>query len=116
VIELEDGEEEMEREGGVGRDLLVEDEVDLLLACADDLSPVKEAVGDDVVNLAGFGAEDAGEMDGLIAREAGGGGGPGVSDEAATGHAFEFRAESKYVFLPLREKQKDKIQEVHSAQ
>jgi hypothetical protein len=48
-------------------------------------------------------------MDGLIAGEAGGGGGPGVSDEAATGHAFKFRAESKYVFLPLREKQKDKI-------
>ena len=49
-------------------------------------------------------------MDGLIAGEAGGGGGPGVSDEAATGHAFEFRAESKVcVPWPLKEKQKDEI-------
>jgi hypothetical protein len=110
VIKLEDGEEEMEREGGVGRDLFVEGEVDLLLAYADDLGAVKEAVRDDIVDLAGFGAEDAGEMDGLIAGESGGGGGPGVSDEAATGHAFESRAKSKYVYLALERKTKDEIQ------
>ena len=52
----------------------------------DDLGAVEEAVGDDVVDLAGLGAEDAGEVEGLIAGEGGGGGGPGVGDEAAAGH------------------------------
>ena len=42
------------------------------------------------VDGAGLGSEDAGEMDGLVAGEGGSGGGPGVGDEAATGHAFEF--------------------------
>jgi hypothetical protein len=108
VIEFEDGEEEMEREGGVGGELFVEDEVDLLLAYADDLGTVKEAVGNDVVDLAWLGAQDAGEVSGLIASEAGTGGGRGVGDEAATGHAFEFRAESKYVYLAVYRKAKTK--------
>jgi len=90
VIELEDGEEEMEGKGGVGGELFVEEEVDFLLAYARDFGSVKEAVRDDVVDLAGRGSKDAGEMDGLVAGERGGGGGPGVGDETATGHAFEF--------------------------
>ncbi len=49
---------------------------------------MEEAIGDEVVDLTGLGAEDAGEMGGLIAGERGGGGGPGVGDEAATGHAL----------------------------
>ncbi len=80
----------MERKGGVGLEFFVEGEVDLIFRNADDFGAVKEAVGDDVVYLAGFGAEDAGEVDGLVAGEGSGGGGPGVGDEAATGHAFEF--------------------------
>jgi hypothetical protein len=90
VIELEDGEEEMEREGGVGGELFVEEEVDLVLCNISDFCSVEEAVGYDVVDLAGSGAEDAGEMGSLVAGEGGCGWGPGVGDEAATGHAFEF--------------------------
>jgi hypothetical protein len=70
VVELEDGEEEVERKGGVGFEFLVEDEVNFggfAAADAGDLSPVKEASGDDVVDLAGLGAEDAGEVYGLVA-------------------------------------------------
>src|SRR5271154_5729378 len=86
----------MEREGGVGGELFVEEEFDasvfFVAAGADggDLGAVEEAVGNDVVDLTGGGAEDAGEVGGLIAGERCGGGGPGVGDEAATGHAFEF--------------------------
>src|SRR6266851_2301350 len=80
----------MKRKGGVGGELFVEGEVDFLLAYADDLGAVEEAVEDDVVDLAGFGTEDASEMDGLIAGEGCGGGGPGVGDEATVGHVFEF--------------------------
>jgi hypothetical protein len=60
VVELEDGEEEVEGKGGAGFELFVEGEVDLLLAYGGDLGAVEEAVGDDVVDLAGGGAEDAG--------------------------------------------------------
>ena len=88
VIELEDGEEEMERKGGVGGELFVEGEVDLIFGDVGDLGAVEETVGDDVEDLAGGGAEDSGEMKGLVSGEGGGGGGPGVGDEAATGHAL----------------------------
>ena len=61
-----------------------------LLGGADfgDFGSVEEAVGDDVEELAGLGAQDAGEVDGLLAGEGGVGGmaglrGPGVGDEAA---------------------------------
>ncbi len=47
---------------------------------------VEEASGDYVVDLAGFGAEDAGKVDGLVAGEGGGGGGPGVGDPTSAGH------------------------------
>ena len=90
MVELEDGQEEMEGKGSVGGELFVEEEVDFLFADASDLGAVEEAVGDDVEYLAGRGAEDTSEMDGLVAGEGRGGGGPGVGDEAATGHAFEF--------------------------
>ncbi len=90
VIELEDGEEEMEGEGGVGLEFFVEGEEDFCFGDARDFGAVEEAVGDDVVDLAGCGAEDAGEVSGLVSGEGGGGGGPGVGDEAATGHGFEF--------------------------
>ena len=65
-----------------------------MLAYASDLAAMEEAVGHDVIDLAGLGAQDAGEVSGLIAGEACSGRGPGVGDEATTGHAFEFRAES----------------------
>ena len=95
VVELEDGEEKVDGEGCVGFQLFVEGEEDfgvLLIAArgADfgDFGAVEEAVGDDVEELAGLGAEDAGEVDGLLAGEGGVGGmaglrGPGVGDEAA---------------------------------
>jgi hypothetical protein len=88
VVELEDGEEEMEGKGGVGLELFVEGEEDFVVGDGEDLGAVEEAVGDDVVDLAGFGAEDAGEMQGLIAGEGGVGGvtgygGEGVGDPAA---------------------------------
>jgi hypothetical protein len=90
VIELEDGEEEMEREGSVGGELFVKGEIYLGFGDLRDFGAVEEAVGDDVVDLAGSCAEDAGEVGGLVAGEGGGGGCPSVGDEAATGHASEF--------------------------
>jgi hypothetical protein len=87
MVELEDAEEEMDGKGGVGGELLVEDKVDLLLCDADDLGAMEEAVGDDVIDLAGFGAKDASEMDGLVAGERGRVGCPTVGNEAAACHA-----------------------------
>jgi hypothetical protein len=48
----------------------------LVAAGADfgDFGAMKEAVGYDVEELAGLGAQDAGEVDGLLASEAGVGG------------------------------------------
>ena len=68
----------------------MEEEVYSLFADVSDLGAVEEVVGDDVVDLAGDRAEDASEMGGLVAGKGGGSVGPGVGDEAATGHAFEF--------------------------
>ena len=99
VVELEDGEEEMEREGRVGGELFVEHEMDEVVVNGGDFGSVEEAVGDDVVDLAGFGAEDAGEMSGLVAGEGRSGGGPGVGDEATTGHAFEFSGLGRFLGL-----------------
>ncbi len=88
VVELEDGEEEVDGERGVGFELFVEEEVDLSVGDGGDLGAVEEAVGYDVVDLAGLGAQDAGEVGGLVAGEGGvsgvaGGGGEGVGYEAA---------------------------------
>src|ERR1700730_12379620 len=90
MVELLGTRQEVEREGGVGGELFVEGEVDFLFGDAGDLGAVEEAVGDYVVDLAGFGSEDSGEVGGLGAGERGGGGGPGVGDEATGGHPFEF--------------------------
>src|ERR1700733_13769498 len=81
----------MEREGGVGFELFVEGEENFGLGDAEDLGAVEEAVGDDVVDLAGFGAEDAGEGSGLVAGEGCGGGGPTVGDPATAGHEYSLR-------------------------
>jgi len=87
VIELEDGEEKMDGECGVGFEFFVKGEDDLAIGDGDDLGTVEETVGDDVVDLSGLGAEDASEMCGLIAGERCGGGGEGIGDEAAARHA-----------------------------
>ena len=88
VIELEDGEQEVDGQGGVGFEFFVEDEGDFGVGDGGDFGAVEEAVGDDVEDLAGLGAEDAGEVGGLLAGEGGVSGvagwrGPGVGDEAA---------------------------------
>ena len=99
AIELEDGEEKVDGEGRVGFQLFVEGEEDFrLLVIAGggaefgDFGAMEEAVGYDVEELAGLCAEDAGEVDGLLAGEGGLGGmaglrRPGVGDEAASHRA-----------------------------
>ncbi len=87
VVELEDGEEEMERQGGVGLQFFVESEDDFGGGDGDDLGAVEEAVGYYVVDLAGFGAQDASQMGGLVSGEGCGGGGTGVGDPATASHA-----------------------------
>ncbi len=100
VIELEDGEQEVDGEGCVGFQLFVEGEADFGVRYRGDFGAVEEAVGDDVEELAGLGAQDASEMGRLFAGEGGVGGmaglrRPGVGDEAAashkTGSSFEVR-------------------------
>ena len=94
VIELEDGEVEVERERGVGLEFFMQDEVDAFGRYTGDLCAVKEAGGDDVKDLANFSAEDACQMRGLIACECCGGGVAGfrqveVGDPAASCHGSE---------------------------
>lgn len=88
VIELEDGEEEVEGECGFGFVFFVESEGDLVVADCGDFGAVKEAVGDDVEDLAGLGSEDACKVCGLVAGECGGGAlwVPGVGDPTAASH------------------------------
>ena len=88
VIELEDGEQQVEREGGVSLELFVQGEADAVGSDCSDLSAMEKATGDEVVDLTRLGAEDSGEMGGLLPGQ---GGGllvavPGVGDEAAAGH------------------------------
>ena len=80
VIELEDGEQQMDGEGCVGFEFFVEGEGDFGVGYGGDLGAVEEAVGDDVEDLAGLGAEDAGEMRGLLAGEGGVGGVAGLRE------------------------------------
>jgi hypothetical protein len=87
MVELEDGEEEMEGKRSVGLEFFMEEKVNGVVGDASDLGSVEEAVGYDVIGLPGSGAENACEVGSLIAGECGGGVGPGVGDEAATGHA-----------------------------
>ena len=88
VIELEDGEQEVDRKGSVGFEFLVQGEGDAVGGDGGDFGAVEEAAGDEVVDLTGLGTEDASKVGGLIAGE---GGGvlvtvPGVGYEAAAGH------------------------------
>jgi hypothetical protein len=82
----------MEGKGGVGLEFFVEGEVDARFFAVGagvdggDFGAVEEAVGYDVEDLAGLGAEDAGEVDGLVAGESGGGGSGDVGDPAAASH------------------------------
>ena len=78
VIEFEDGEQEVDGQGGVGFEFFMEDEADFGLGDGGDLGAVEEAVGDHVEDLAGLRAEDAGEVRGLLASEGGGGGVAGL--------------------------------------
>ncbi len=86
VIELEDGQQQVQRKCGVGFELFVEREQDLVFRDVGDFGAVEETSGDDIEDLAGLGAEDAGEMGGLISGERGSSCGPGVCDPAAAGH------------------------------
>jgi len=72
VVELEDGEEEMEGEGCVGFEFFVQRENYLVFADCLDFGAVKEASGDDVIDLSGSGTKNAREMDGLVSSKYGG--------------------------------------------
>jgi len=92
VIEFEDGEQQMDWQGGVGLEFFVEGEGNFGVGHGGDFGAVEEAVGDHVKDLAGLGAEDAREVVGLLARNRGMGGlagfgGPGVGDPAAAHRA-----------------------------
>ncbi len=63
----------------VAFEFFVQDEVDAASGGdGGDLGAVEEACGDDVEDLAGLGAEHAGEVGGLVAGQGGVGGVPGV--------------------------------------
>ena len=88
VVELEDSEQQMDGQRGVGLEFLVQGEADFRVGDGGDLRAVEEAVGDDVVDLARPGAEHARKMGGLLSRERGAAGmaglrRPGVGNEAA---------------------------------
>ncbi len=94
VIELEDGEQEVQGEVGFGFELFVEGEDDADGRDGGDLGAMEEAAGNEIVNLAGLGAEDAGEVCSLVAGE---GGGvviaiPDVGDETAASHEVSLLA------------------------
>ncbi len=71
MIELEDGEEQVQGKGCVGLELFVEGEANLCIGDGYDFGSVEKAVGDDVVDLARFRAEDAGQVGSLVTRESG---------------------------------------------
>jgi hypothetical protein len=73
VVELKDGQQQMKGKRGVGFEFFVEGEENFVVGDAGDFGAVQEASGDDVEDLAGLGAEDAGKVRGLIADERGGG-------------------------------------------
>ena len=86
AIEFEDGEQESDGERGIGFDFGDEVEADRVAGDAGDDAMPDVAAGDDIEFHAGFGAEDADEVGGLIAGERGGRFIPGVGDPAAAGH------------------------------
>jgi hypothetical protein len=73
VVELEDSEEQMQRESGIRLQFFVEGKDDLVFGDTGNLSAVKKASGNDVEDLAGLSAENAGEVSSLIAGQGGGG-------------------------------------------
>ena len=86
VVELEDGEQEMQGKCDVRLELFVEGEDHFVLGDGDDFGAVEEASRDDVEDLARSGTEDAREMSRLIAGEGSGFRGPGVGDPTTAGH------------------------------
>ncbi len=62
AIELEDGEQKMEGEGGVSQHLFMQQKNNFGIGHGDDFGPVKVSAGDDVEDLAGLGAEDTREV------------------------------------------------------
>ena len=91
VVELENGEVEVERQGVVGFELLVQNEINAILRGGGDLGPVEKASGDHVEDLAGLRSQHPGKVQGLLAEQGGVGrvpvfGSVGVGYPAATGH------------------------------
>lgn len=97
VIELEDGKQQVDGERGLRFEFFVQGEPDfgvLIAACGanfGDFGAMEEAVGDQIEDLAGLGAEDTGQVVGLLANEGGVGGvaglrGPRVCDPASSSH------------------------------
>ncbi len=89
VIELENGQVKVERKCSVGFQFFMQDEVDTFWRDAGDLGPMQEAGCDHIEDLAWFGAENACEVQRLVARERGVSGvprgrGEGVGNPAAT--------------------------------
>ncbi len=81
----------MDGKGGVGFKFFVKDEGHFGIGDGRDLGAVEEAVRYDVKDLAGLGAQDAGEVGRLLAGEGGMGGvaglgRPSVGDPAAACH------------------------------
>ena len=82
----------MEGQGRVRLEFLVEFEVDAVVRHCGDFGAVQEASRHDVEDLAGFGAQDAGEVQRLLTGEGGvrgvpGRGRDGVGDPAAAHRA-----------------------------
>ena len=71
AIEFEDGEQQVDGQGGVGLQLFMEREEDFSFRDSCDLTAVEKAIGYDIVGLTGLGAQDTGEMLGLLAGEGG---------------------------------------------
>ena len=71
AIEFEDGEQQVDGQGGVGLQLFMEREEDFSFRDSSDLAAVEKAIGYDIVGLTGLGAQDTGEMIGLLAGESG---------------------------------------------
>jgi len=86
VIELDDGEKKVNGKRSFGLEFLAESEGYLPFADVDDCGTAEESVGYNVENLSRFGAENAGEVDRLVAGERGGRVGEDVGDPAAARH------------------------------
>ena len=81
MIELEDGEQEMDWKCGIGFELFMKREDDLAVGDSEHFCPVQKTVRNYIKNLSGLCAKDASEVCGLVSGERGGGVGEGVCDE-----------------------------------